>query len=79
MFSSFGLVHSKLHNKLGNDKAAKLTLLFKTLNQTSVFTKGAASPESQPQASTIAYTSTTQPQQATTSKPPSEGETIPAS
>ena len=30
---SYGLVHSKLRNKLGNKKAAKLTFLFKHLNQ----------------------------------------------
>ena len=33
IFSSYGLVHSKLRNKLGNNKAAKLTFLFKHLNQ----------------------------------------------
>jgi len=33
IFSSYGLVHSKLRNKLGNKKAAKLTFLFKHLNQ----------------------------------------------
>jgi len=33
IFSSYGLVHSKLRNKLGNKKAAKLRFLFKHLNQ----------------------------------------------
>jgi len=33
IFSSFGLVHSKLRNRLGNDKAAKLTFMFRALNQ----------------------------------------------
>ena len=33
IFSSFGLVQSKLRNKLGNEKAAKLTFLFKAMNQ----------------------------------------------
>lgn len=33
MFSSFGLVHSKMRNKLGNEKAAKLTAIFKHLNR----------------------------------------------
>jgi len=33
IFSSFGLVHSKLRNRLGNEKAAKLTFLFRALNQ----------------------------------------------
>jgi len=32
IFSSYGLVHSKLRNKLGNKKAAKLTFLCKHLN-----------------------------------------------
>ncbi|CAH0563065.1 unnamed protein product [Brassicogethes aeneus] len=33
MFSSFGLVQSKLRNRLGNEKAGKLTFLFKYKNQ----------------------------------------------
>lgn len=33
IFSSFGLVHSKLRNRLGNEKASKLTFLFRALNQ----------------------------------------------
>jgi hypothetical protein len=33
-FSSFGLVESKLCNRLSNSKASKLTFLFKALNQT---------------------------------------------
>ena len=33
IFSSFGLVHSKRRNRLGNDKAAKLTFMFRALNQ----------------------------------------------
>jgi len=33
IFSSYGLVHSKLRNKFGNKKAAKLPFLFKHLNQ----------------------------------------------
>ena len=33
IFSSYGLVHSKLRNKLGNQKAAKLAFLFKSMNQ----------------------------------------------
>jgi len=33
IFSSYGLVHSKLRNKLGNKKAAQLTFLFCYLNQ----------------------------------------------
>lgn len=32
LFSSYGLVHSKLRNRLGNDKAAKLVSIFKELN-----------------------------------------------
>lgn len=32
MFSSFGLVHSKLRNKLGTKKASKLVFLFKVFN-----------------------------------------------
>jgi len=32
IFSSYGLVHSKLRNKLGNKKAAQLTFLFRYLN-----------------------------------------------
>lgn len=32
LFSSYGLVHSKLRNRLGNDKAAKLVSVFKELN-----------------------------------------------
>lgn len=35
MFSSFGLVQSKLRNRLGNEKAAKLVFLFKMLNKCS--------------------------------------------
>lgn len=34
MFSSFGLIQSKLRNRLGNEKAGKLTFLFKYKNQT---------------------------------------------
>jgi hypothetical protein len=33
IFSSFGLVQSKLRNRLGNEKAAKLTFMFKSMNQ----------------------------------------------
>lgn len=33
IFSSFGLVHSKLRNRLGTKKAHKLVYMFKTLNQ----------------------------------------------
>lgn len=33
IFSSFGLVHSDLRNRLGVEKAAKLTFLMKTLNK----------------------------------------------
>lgn len=33
IFSSFGLVQSKLRNRLGTEKAAKLVFLFKMLNQ----------------------------------------------
>lgn len=33
IFSTFGLVHSKLRNKLGNEKAGKLTFLFRYFNQ----------------------------------------------
>jgi len=33
IFSSYGLVHSKLRNKLGNKKAAQPTFLFRYLNQ----------------------------------------------
>ncbi|CAH1106712.1 unnamed protein product [Psylliodes chrysocephalus] len=33
IFSTFGLVQSKLRNRLGTDKAAKLTFIFKFLNQ----------------------------------------------
>lgn len=32
MFSSYGLVHSDIRNRLGNDKAAKLVFLFKHYN-----------------------------------------------
>ena len=39
IFSSFGLVQSKLHNKLGMEKAAKLVFLFKMLNSNSVLQK----------------------------------------
>jgi hypothetical protein len=34
MFSSFGLVHSKLRNRLGVEKASKLVFMFKSLNDT---------------------------------------------
>lgn len=33
-FSSFGMIQSKLRNRLGNEKAGKLTFLFKYKNQT---------------------------------------------
>lgn len=33
LFSSFGIVHSKLRNRLGTDKASKLVSIFKTLNK----------------------------------------------
>lgn len=33
IFSTFGLVQSKLRNRLGNEKASKLTFIFKYLNQ----------------------------------------------
>lgn len=33
VFSSFGLVHTKLRNRLGTDKAAKLVFLFKIFNK----------------------------------------------
>ena len=33
IFSSFGLVHSKLRNRLGTEKAAKLVFLYKAMNQ----------------------------------------------
>lgn len=33
LFSSFGLVHSKLRNKLGTEKAAKLVAIMRALNQ----------------------------------------------
>ena len=32
-FSSFGQVHTKLQNKLGVDKASKLTFLYKQFNK----------------------------------------------
>lgn len=32
LFSTYGLVHSKLRNKLGNEKAAKLVFLYKAFN-----------------------------------------------
>lgn len=32
VFSSYGLVHSDIRNRLGNDKAAKLVFLFKLYN-----------------------------------------------
>ena len=32
VFSSYGLVHSKLRNRLGTTKAVKLVFLFKTMN-----------------------------------------------
>ncbi len=34
MFSSFGLVHSKLRNQLGVEKASKLVFMLKSLNGT---------------------------------------------
>jgi hypothetical protein len=33
IFSTFGLVHSKLRNRLGTEKAAKLVFLFKHFNK----------------------------------------------
>ena len=33
VFSSYGLVHSKLRNRLGKEKAAKLVFLFKAMNK----------------------------------------------
>ena len=33
IFSRFGLVHSKIRNKLGVEKAAKLVFLYKVLNK----------------------------------------------
>ena len=33
IFSTFGLVHSKLRNRLGTEKASKLTFIFRCLNQ----------------------------------------------
>ena len=33
IFASFGQVHTKLRNKLGIEKAAKLTFLYRQLNQ----------------------------------------------
>jgi len=33
LFSSYGVVHSKLRNQLGNKKAAQLTFLLRYLNQ----------------------------------------------
>lgn len=33
LFSSFGLIHSKLRNQLGTEKAAKLVAIFKSLNK----------------------------------------------
>lgn len=35
IFSTFGLVHSKLRNRLGTDKAGKLVFIYKLLNQRS--------------------------------------------
>ena len=32
LFSTFGLVHSKIRNRLGVEKSAKLVAVFKTLN-----------------------------------------------
>ena len=32
VFSSYGIVHSKLRNRLGTEKAAKLVFLFKIMN-----------------------------------------------
>ncbi len=32
LFSTYGLVHTKLRNKLGNEKAGKLVFLYKALN-----------------------------------------------
>jgi len=37
VFSSFGLVHSKLRNGLGVEKAGKLVFLFKLLNKKFLF------------------------------------------
>ena len=39
IFSKFGLVHSKLRNKLGVDKASKLVFLYKTLNEKTDFSE----------------------------------------
>ena len=33
IFSTFGIVHSKLRNRLGADKAGKLVFIYKLLNQ----------------------------------------------
>ena len=33
IFSRFGLIHSKLRNRLGVEKAAKLVFLYKVLNK----------------------------------------------
>jgi hypothetical protein len=38
LFSSFGLVHSKLCNRLGIEKAGKLGFLFKLLNRNPTMT-----------------------------------------
>ena len=32
VFSTFGLVHSKIRNRLGTEKAGKLVFIFKLLN-----------------------------------------------
>lgn len=32
LFSTFGLVHSKLRNRLGTEKASKLVSIIRTLN-----------------------------------------------
>ena len=39
LFSTFGLVHSKLRNKLGTEKAAKLVAIMRALNQNSSLEK----------------------------------------
>lgn len=40
IFSSYGLVQSKLRNRLGTDKAAKLVFLFRALNKNEDITSG---------------------------------------
>lgn len=37
IFSKFGLVHSKLRNRLGVEKAGKLVIIFRVLNTTCMF------------------------------------------